>query len=127
MTAGDGPGDGVAPRGTRGDIAALGDLRRALRHVSDDAILSARCDGLPRDGTVDLWMEEVRCDGPDALGFVWCEAVLRPDGEPPGPSAWRPSRLGRATRTGGTGFGRQTPKSGANSARILVRFLLNLT
>ena len=86
MTAGDGPGDGVVLRGTRGDIVTLGDLRRALRHVSDDAILSARCDGLPRDGTVDLWMEEVRCDGPDALGFVWCEAVLRPDGEPPGPS-----------------------------------------
>ena len=84
--AGDGPGDGVVLRCTRGDIAALGDPGRALRHVSDDAILSARCDGLPRDGTVDLWMEEVRCDGPDALGFVWCEAVLRPDGEPPGPS-----------------------------------------
>ena len=84
--AGDGPGDGVVLRGARGDIAALGDPGRALRHVSDGAILSARCDGLPRDGTVDLWMEEVRCDGPDALGFVWCEAVLRPDGEPPGPS-----------------------------------------
>ena len=67
-------------RCTRDDIAALGDPGRALCHVSDDAILSARCDGLPRDGTVDLWMEEVRCDGPDALGFVWCEAVLRPDG-----------------------------------------------
>ena len=114
-------------RGTRGDIVTLGDPGRALRHVSDDAMPSARCDGLPRDGTVDLWMGEVRCDGPDALGFVWCEAVLRPDGEPPGPSDWRPSRLGRATRTGGTGFGRQTPKSGANPARILVRFLLNLT
>ena len=84
--AGDGPGDGVVLRCTRGDIAALGDPGRALRHVSDDAMLSARCDGLPRDGTVDLWMGEVRRDGPDALGFVWCEAVLRPDGEPPGPS-----------------------------------------
>ena len=73
-------------RCARGDIAALGDPGRALRHVSDDAILSARCDGLPRDGTVGLCGWEVRRDGPDALGFVWCEAVPRPDGEPPGPS-----------------------------------------
>ena len=84
---GGGPGDGVVPRSTRGDVAAPGDPGRALRHVSDDAMPPARCDGLPcRDGTAGPRVGEVRRDGPDAPGLAWRETVPRPDLEPPGPS-----------------------------------------